>query len=96
MRVLGGLSIDVLAVSDADDEYQQLIVTDRVHDPVSPHADPVTFTLPSKFLAPDRSRLICQRQDSRHDALPVSLLVNGLDLPGRGRLNQDPITCHAA
>jgi hypothetical protein len=27
--------------------------------------------------------------------LPVSLLVNGLDLLGRGRLDQDPITCHA-
>jgi hypothetical protein len=27
--------------------------------------------------------------------LPLSLLVNGLDLLGRGRLDENPITCHA-
>jgi hypothetical protein len=27
--------------------------------------------------------------------LPVLLLVNGLDLLGRGRLDQNPIACHA-
>jgi hypothetical protein len=94
--VLGGLPIDVLAVRDSYDEQKELIVRDRVHNPVSPHADSIAIALPSKLLAPDWPWLMCQRHNSCHDALPVSSLINGLDLPGRGRLDQDPIACHAA
>jgi hypothetical protein len=94
--MLGGLAIDVFAVRDPDDEHHQVVVGDRVDNSISTDSDSVAVILAGQLFAPDRPRLIPQRANARHDALPVFLFVNGLDLLGRGRLNQDPIACHAA
>jgi hypothetical protein len=95
-RVLGGLSINVFPMGNPYDENEELVVGDGIDDSKSadPNAVPVVF--PRELLAPRRPRLAGQAEDSRHDTLPVSLLVNGLDLFGRGRLDENPITCHAA
>jgi hypothetical protein len=95
MRVLGGLSVDVLAVRNLHDENEQFVVGDGVQNSVPPHTDAVTVALPRKLLAPDWPRIVRERENTRNDALPVLLLVNGLDLLGRGRLDQNPIACHA-
>lgn len=94
--MLGGLPINVFPVSNSHDEDQQFVVGDRVDNskPTNPNAIPVALTC--KLLGSGRPRLVRQGENLRHDALPVSLLVNGLDLLGRGRLDEDPITCHAA
>ena len=95
MRVLGGLSVDVLAVRDSYDKNEQFIVCDGVQHSVSPHTDAITVARSSKLLAPNWPRLTREGANTRDDALPVFLLVNGLDLLGRGRLDQDAIACHA-
>ena len=94
--MLGGLSIDILPVCDSDHEHDQLIVGDGIDNSIMTDADAISVTLPSELFAPSRSRFFRQLENLRHDALPISLLVNGLDLLGRRRLDQDPITCHAA
>ena len=96
MRVLGGLAVDVLAVCDPYDENEKFIVCDGVQNSVPPHTDAITVARSSKLLAPNWPRLVREGENARNDALPVFLLVNGLDLLGRGRLDQDPIACHAA
>jgi hypothetical protein len=90
------LSICVLAIRDADDEYQQIDVGNRVDNSMPPDAHTIPSAFAGKLLATDRPRLIRQRQNPRHDALPISLMVDGLDLFGRGRLDQNPIFFHAA
>ena len=81
---------------DSYDEYHQVVIGDRVDDSILTDPDAVSVTLPRELFAPSRSRLFRQGENLRHDALPISLWVNGLDLLGRRRLDQDPITCHAA
>lgn len=81
---------------DPDDEDDQLVIGYRVDNPKSADADAVAIALPGKLLAPDGPRFMRQRENARNDALSVFLFVNGLNLLGRGRLDQDPITCHAA
>ena len=91
-----GLAIDVLAMADTDDDNEQLPVSYRVDDSKSanPHTIPI---LPSrKLFTTSRSRIVPERMNRRHDALTVRLLINGLDLLGCGRLDQDAISCHAA
>ena len=95
-RVLGGLSIDVLAVRDSNDEHHQLVIGNGVNDSILTDPDAVSIGLSRELFAPCRPRFLRQREYLRHDALPISLLVNGLDLLGRRRLDQYPITCHAA
>ena len=95
MRVLGSLSVDVLAVRNSHDENEQFAVGDGVQNSVSPDTDAVTVALSSKLLAPNWPRLVREPENARNDALPILLLVNGLDLLGRGRLDQNPIACHA-
>ena len=93
--MLGGLPIGFFTICDSYDEHVKLGISDRVDNPISANANSIAIALPRQLLAPDWAWLPGQRQNTRHDALPVLLLVNGLDLLGRGRLDQDPITCHA-
>ena len=72
-----------------------MIVGDGVQHSISPHTDAITVALARKLLAPNWPWLVRKGANTRNDALPVFLLVNGLDLLGRGRLDQDPIACHA-
>ena len=81
---------------DPDDEDHELRVLDRVDDPIRAHADAVPIQLAGELLATGRPGIIGQRADAGNDALTILLLVNGLDLSGRGRLDQDLIFCHAA
>jgi hypothetical protein len=81
---------------DPDDEDHQLRVPDRVDDPIPAHSNAVPIVFASELLATGRSGIIGQQTDAVNDALTILLLVNGLDLLGRGRLDQDPISCHAA
>jgi hypothetical protein len=93
-RVLGGLPIDVFTICDSYDENLELGISNRVHNPIPADPNPIAIALSRQLLTPDRARLLGELQNARHNALPVFLLVNGLDLLGRGRLDQDPITCH--
>ena len=93
--MLGGLKIDVSAVRDPDAEQpsrRRRLSRQLDSDQFGPGSD----RLPGELFAPDRPSLLPQRANARHDALPVFLLVNGLNLLGRRRLDQDPIACHAA
>ena len=81
---------------DPDDEDHQLGVTDRVDNPIPAHSNAVPIVFASELLATGQPGIIGQRTDAGDDALTILLLVNGLDLSGRGRLDQDPISCHAA
>jgi len=89
-------SIDVLAMPDPYHDDEQLSVPDGVNDSIPAHSYAISIALSGELLATRRPRIISQGTYASHDALTVFLLVNGLDLPGRGRLDQDPITCHAA
>ena len=92
----GGSARDVLSMPDPDDEDHQLLVLDRVDDSIPAHSDAVPIVLDGELLAAGRPGIIGQRTDAGNDALTILLLVDGLDLFGRGRLDQDPIFCHAA
>ena len=81
---------------DPDDEDHQLLVLDRVDDPIPAYSDAVPIVLASELLATGRPGSIGQGTDAGNDALTILLLVNGLDLFGRRRLDQDPIFFHAA
>jgi hypothetical protein len=81
---------------DLDDEDHQLRVADRVDDPIPAYSDAVSIVLAHEFFATGRPGIIGQRTDAGNDAFTVLLLVNGLDLFGRGRTDQDPIFFHAA
>jgi hypothetical protein len=94
--MFGGLSVDVLAEADPDNNNDQLVVSDRVDDSISAHPKTIPILHSSKLLATRRPRVSGQRMNTGHDALTVLLLTKGLDLLGRGRLDQNPITCHAA
>jgi len=89
-------SIDVLAMPDPDHDDDQFPVTDRVDDsiPADPHAIPIAFS--GELLATRRPRILGQRTDAGHDALTVLFGVNGLKFLGCGRLDENPIACHAA
>jgi hypothetical protein len=95
-RKAGGSAIDVLAMPDSDDEDHQLRVTDRVDDPIPAYSDAVPIVLAGELFATGGPGIIGQRTDAGDDALTILLLVNGLDLFGRGRLDQDLIFSHAA
>jgi hypothetical protein len=79
-----------------DHEDQKIFVLDGIDDSIPANSETIPLTFPGKLLRPVRARLVAQRTDMPHDSLAVLLLVHGLDLPGRGRLDQDPITFHAA
>ena len=94
--MLGGLSIDVLPVRNSDDENQQFVIGHRVDNSKPADPDAVPVAAPCKLVASRRTGFVGQGTNPRDDALSVSLLVNGLDLLGRGRLDENLITCHAA
>ena len=88
--------MNFLAVGDSDGNHHQVVVGDRVGDPISTNAHAVAIAFPNKLFASDRPRFFHRSPNARPDALSVFLLVNGLNLLGRGRLDQDPIACDAA
>jgi hypothetical protein len=81
---------------DPDHDDDQFPVPDRVDDsiPADSYAIPIVHS--SELLATRRPRIVGQRTDAGHDALTVLFGVNGLKLLGRGRLDENPIACHAA
>jgi hypothetical protein len=81
---------------DPDHDDEQLPVPDGVDDSIPAHSDTIPSVLSSELLTTRRPRIIGQRTDADHDALTVLFGVNGLNLLGRGRLDEDPIACHAA
>jgi hypothetical protein len=83
---LGGSAIDVFAVPDPNDEDEEFRICDRVKNSIPPSTNPISILLARQFLAPGRPGISGQRSNAGHDALAVLLLINGLDLLGRGRL----------
>ena len=83
-------------MSNPDHHHEQLPVSDGVDDSIPAHSYPIPIVLSGKLLAPRWPRTMGQRMDGSHDALAVLLLINGLDLLGRRRLDEDSIACHAA
>ncbi len=83
-------------MSHPDDEDEQFRVADGVNDAIAAGPDTVPTLLTGELLATRRPRVIHQRMDAGHDALPILPLINGLDFLGRGRLDEDPISCHAS
>jgi hypothetical protein len=83
-------------MADPNHDDEQLFVPDGVDDSIPSHSDAVTTVFPGELFATRRPRVIGQRTDAGHNTLTVPLLVNGLYLLGRRRLDQDPISSHAA
>ena len=83
-------------MTDTDDDNEQLLVSYRGDDSKSANSHTIPALLSCKFFAASRPRVVPQRVNPRDDALTVLLLINGLDLLGRGRLDQDLIFFHAA
>ncbi len=86
-------AIDVLAMTDLDDIYDEFVVFDSVDDSILALADSIAV-MTGKFLAPRGTGLVAELLDSFYDALAILFPWDGLDLlHGRG-LNQNPILPH--
>ena len=80
---------------DPHNHNEQLGVTDRINDSVPAHPKPVAILFARELLAANRARVPGQLSDAGYDALTVPFLADCLDFFGRGRLDEDPIACHA-
>jgi hypothetical protein len=70
-------------MTDLDDQDDTLGVVDRIHYPVVALSDPISIRMAPQFFATWRSRVSGQGFDSRDEPLPVGLLRDGLEFPGR-------------
>jgi hypothetical protein len=83
-------------MADPHDHDDSLVVADGIDDPVSADANPVAVSLSRELLATCRPWTIHQRSDGGDDAPTILYLAHGVDLPGRGRLDEDSIASHGA
>ena len=83
-------------MTNLDDLNDSSFVVNRVDDPVGTLPNPIALGLASKLLATGRTRSTGKTLDARHDpgARPAGL--DGSELFGSRRLDEDAIACHAA
>ena len=86
-------AIDILAVADFDDIYDELVFFDSVHDAILALTDSIAI-LAGELLTPRRARVVSELLDPLYDALAILFSGNGLDLlHGRG-FDQNPKSSH--
>lgn len=86
-------AIDVLAMTELDNIYDEFVVFDSVHDSILTLADSIAV-MTRKFLASHRTGFAAELLNPLYDALAIFFPRDGLDLlHGRG-LNQNPISSH--
>ncbi len=83
-------------MADLDDLDDSSLVVHRVNDPVRALPDSVVLGLARKFLATKRTWATGEGLNSRCDPNAHSAGLDGFELFGRGRLDEDAIACHAA
>lgn len=83
-------------MADLDDFDDSPLVVHRVDDSVRALPDSVALGLAGEFLATKRTWSTDEGLNSRRDPNAHSAGLDGLELFGRGRLDEDAIACHAA
>src|SRR5262249_32832249 len=79
----GSIPIDLAAMSDAQDQYDQLVIPDCIDDPIGTHAEAVEVVLPLELDRPVGPRIRGQLANMLTN--PVSLgLREFLELPESG------------
>ena len=90
--ILSG-AIDILAVADFNDVYNELVVFNSVHDAILTLTDSIAVVT-GEFLTSHRAGVVSKLLDPFYDALAILFPGNGLDLlHGRG-FDQNPISSH--
>jgi hypothetical protein len=82
-----------MADLDAFDDSSFIVY--GVDDPVGTLANPNAIGLAGKPLATGRTRSAGETLDSRHDPDTQPSRLDGFELFGCGRLDEDAIACHA-
>ena len=82
-------------MADLDDFDDSSLVVHRVDDPVCALPDSVVLGLAGKFLATHWTRGTSEGLNSRRDPNAHPAGLDGFELFGRGRLDEDAIACHA-
>ena len=88
-------AIDILAVADFDDVYDELVVFNSIHDSILPLADSIAV-LTGQLLTSHRAGVVPELLDPLYDALTILFPGNGLDLLHRRGFCQNPISSHYA
>jgi hypothetical protein len=70
--------IDILAVADFNDVYDELVVFNSVHDAILTLTNSIA-AVAREFLTSRRARVISELLDPLYDALAILLPGNGLD-----------------
>jgi len=83
-------------MTDLDDLDDSPLVVHRVDDQVGALTNPIALGLARKLLATGGTRSAGKTLDSRYDPGAESAGLDGFELFGRGRLDEDVIACHVA
>ena len=83
-------------MANSDDQDDTSRIVHRIHDTVVALPQAISIRMACQFLAARWSRILCQGLDSCHEPLPVALLSDGLEFPGRGPLDRKSISSHDA
>jgi hypothetical protein len=83
-------------MTNLDDHDDMRFVVHSVDDSVRALADSVALLVSGELLAPRRTRILDKALDPRNDPDTGAARLDGLELFGRGRVDEDAIACHAA
>lgn len=83
-------------MANLDDQDDTFRIVHRIHHAVVALPNAISIRVARQFLAARWSRILCQSFDPRYEPLPVALLSDGLEFPGRGPLDRKSISCHGA
>ena len=92
----GRSTIDFTPVANFEDLDDPRIVVDAVDDAVGSLPDTKPVVVPGKLLASGRSWVFAEGLNALHDALPIGLAGDRLDLFGSGSFDAEAIFCHGA
>jgi hypothetical protein len=93
---LRALTVHLAAMTNLDDLDDSSFIIHRVDDPVGTLADPMALGLAGKLLATGRTRSTGETPDSGDDPGAQPARLDGSELFGGGRLDEDAIACHGA
>jgi hypothetical protein len=89
------LSVNVLPMGNLDYLNEQILIFDGIEDAVTSLSHPVLI-LPGYFFASEWTGVLSQLADALDHPLSIPFQRNGFDVFDRRRLDQKPISCHAA
>lgn len=82
-------------MADLDYLHNQVLIFDGIEDAITSLSYTVLL-LAGDFLDAVGARVVGQLEDTLDQSLTILLRGNSFDFFDRGRLNQEPIFCHAA